>query len=545
MAVKHRIQEDSDKKDSAFKFDLCLVIVLIIYIILGLCLIKYYRYQINPDGISYISIAKKYLSGDFSNAVNGYWGPLISWLLMPFLHFGMEPLLAAKVLNLIIGVVTIVALWVLSHRFSMSEPIRKVILFSAVPLVLSFAFSDITPDLLLACILLFYFNILFSADYAERINRGMLCGALGGIAYLAKSFAFPFFVFHFFVMNVIYYLRSESGFAKKKVLYNFLAGATVFAVVSGVWIGLLSNKYGEFTFSRAATVNYRNATDPSVKDISAFKGGFREPPDPIAVCSTDEPDFPEAQLNKLPDSVRDNRTNLGIRIKSQLKRAAACTKKTANILMAFSTLSFAIGIAYVLFWLQRFSIKAIQPEVLCSSVTFAIYAGGYSLIHVTPRYLWVICLLLLLMGGYVLFRLFQNKFFTRAKRIVVLTVFFLSFAIPASQVLRDYAYRGKWVYDMSQVLKSYIAPDRKVASNTNWAVSLFLSYHLRVRYYGVQEENISKMELKQQLEKYAIDYYLVWRDVASDFSFLSDYREITGGRIPWLRIYGLKKQRQP
>ncbi len=532
-----------EEKDLTSKFGFFLIVVLIAYTILGLCLIGYYRYQINPDGISYISIAQKYLNGDFSNAINGYWGPLISWLLMPFLRFGVEPLLAAKVLNLIIGAVTIVALWALSHRFSISESIRRVILFSAAPAILSFAFSDITPDLLLTCILLFYFNILFSADYTERVNSGVLCGALGGLAYLAKSFAFPFFISHFFVMNVIYYRRSESEFAKKKVLYIFLAGTATFAVISGVWTGLLSNKYGEFTFSRAATVNYRNATDPSVKDISPFKGGFREPPDPIAICSTDEPDFPESQLNQLPGSVLDNRTNLGIRVKSQLKRAAACTKKTADILMAFSPLSLPIGIAYVLFWLRRLNIKVMQPEVLYPSVTFVLYAGGYSLIHVTPRYLWVICLLLLLMGGYLLFRLFQDRFFTKTRKLVLLAVFFLSFTIPASQVLRDYAYRGKGVYDMSRVLKSYIAPNRKVASDTNWGISLFLSYHLGVRYYGIQEENISKMELKQQLEKYAIDYYLVWRDVASDFSFLSNYREITGGRIPWLRIYALKKQR--
>ncbi len=534
------------KKSLTLNFDFRLAVVLIIYTILGLCLIKYYRYQINPDGISYISIAQKYLNGDFSDAINGYWGPLISWLLMPFLYFGLEPLLAAKVLNLIIGLITIVVLRALSHRFSMSELIRTVILFSAIPLVLSFAFSDITPDLLLTCILLFYFTVLFGANYAERINKGILCGALGGIAYLAKSFSFPFFISHFFIMNVLHYLRSEPKHAKKKVLYSFLTGAATFAVISGVWIGLLCNKYGEFTLSRAGTVNYRAVTDPSIQGISPFKGGFREPPDATAVSSVDEPGFPEAQIDKLRSSMDgnvSNRTNFGIRLKNQLKRASECTKKTANILMTFSPLSLAIGIAYVLFWLQRFNIKAIQPEVLYSSITFALYAGGYSLIHVTPRYLWIICLVLLLMGGYVLFRLFQNKFFTKMRRMVLLAVFFLSFVVPASQVLRSYANRGKWIYDLSRVLKDGVTPNCKIASNTNWASSLFLSYHLGVRYYGVQEKNISEIELKRQLEKYAIDYYLVWSGAASDFSFLSNYQDITGGRIPWLKIYGLKKPR--
>ncbi|MHC4720172.1 MAG: hypothetical protein ACYSYT_06835, partial [Planctomycetota bacterium] len=58
--------------------------------ILGGALVGHYRYQINPDGISYISVAQKYLAGDFAGAINGYWGPLYSWLLMPFLYFGIE-----------------------------------------------------------------------------------------------------------------------------------------------------------------------------------------------------------------------------------------------------------------------------------------------------------------------------------------------------------------------------------------------------------------------------------------------------------------------
>ncbi|MHC4572433.1 MAG: hypothetical protein ACYS0C_10215, partial [Planctomycetota bacterium] len=60
-----------------------LVVVLLIYLVAGISILKYYRYLVNPDGISYISIAQKYINGDFSNAVNGWWGPMLSWLLVP------------------------------------------------------------------------------------------------------------------------------------------------------------------------------------------------------------------------------------------------------------------------------------------------------------------------------------------------------------------------------------------------------------------------------------------------------------------------------
>ncbi|MBA7706669.1 hypothetical protein ES703_115524 [subsurface metagenome] len=347
-------------------------------------------------------------------------------------------------------------------------------------------------------------------------------------------------------MNIIHYFRSETIQAKKKVVHNFLAGSIVFALISGVWIGLISNKYGEFTWSRAGTINLRAPTDPSVRGISPFKGGLREPPNASAVSSVEEPGFPETQIKELR-SARDgnvsNWTNLRIRVKNHLKRASECTKKTGTILMAFSPLSLVIGIAYVLFWLQRFSIKAIEPEVLYSSITVAIYTGGYSLVHVTPRYLWIICLVLMLMGGYVLARLFTSNFFTKTRRWALLVVFVLSFVVPASQSLKAKASVGRGMYGLGQALKNFIEPGSHVASNTNWGASLFLSYHLDCRYYGTQKKNISKTELKRDLEKYGIDYYLFWGGAAPDLRFLSNYEEITGGRIPGLRIYGLKKPR--
>jgi len=55
------------------------ILALVIYLILGittLFLLKDYQYPLNPDAISYICISQKYVSGDFSNAVNGDIGGL-------------------------------------------------------------------------------------------------------------------------------------------------------------------------------------------------------------------------------------------------------------------------------------------------------------------------------------------------------------------------------------------------------------------------------------------------------------------------------------
>lgn len=528
------------KNSSTFRFDFCLGLVVIIYLIIGLCLVGRYRYQINPDGISYISIAQKYLNGDFGNAINGYWGPMFSWLLTPFLAVGTEPLLAAKILNLLIGAAAIIALWVLTYRFEISGPIRTVILFLAVPVILSFAFSDITPDLVLMFLLLVYLGIIFKQDYAASTKQGALCGFWGGLGYLAKSYAFPFFISHFLIMNVLCYFRSETKQERKKVVQNFLTGVAVFAVISGVWIGLISNKYGELTFGTSGKTTYGAAAGGGRGSLGVYTEGFLEPPNATAINIWEDPSY----LKTPP------REPLGtaVFIEEQLKITAGNTQAIGSIFMDFSILSIAIGIAYLLFWLRRFNktiVRTIPAEVLYPTIATVLFSGGYSLIWVQARYLWVVCIMLMLMGGYVLSRLFENKFFTKTRQAALLVIFFLSFAVPALKELEAYANRGKGIYSLSEVLKSRIGQGQKIASNTNWPSTLYLAYYLGCKYYGVPKENITGAMLNSDLGKYGIDYFFAWGGTAGDYRLLSNYKEITGGGIPGLQIYDLKKQGQP
>ena len=66
-------------------------------------LFPWVRYRIDPDTISYISIAQKYLRGEWTDAVNGFWGPLYSWLLVPFLAAGSDPMSSVAVLSIVLG----------------------------------------------------------------------------------------------------------------------------------------------------------------------------------------------------------------------------------------------------------------------------------------------------------------------------------------------------------------------------------------------------------------------------------------------------------
>jgi 4-amino-4-deoxy-L-arabinose transferase-like glycosyltransferase len=407
-------------------------------------------------------------------------------------------------------------------------------LFSAVPVVWSFAFHFITPDLLLACMVLFYLVMISDRNYPQRLSKGILCGILGGLGYLTKSFVFPFFICHFFLMNVFYYFRIESKEDKHKVVHNFLAGAVAFALISGIWIGLISSKYGKLTYGTAGRANLAWQAAPDAKGTPVHWQGFVEPPNETAICAAEDPSY----LGTPPYNPFGSWANF----RHQMKLFAGNMKEIGNIFMRFSFLSLPIVVAYVLFWLRKFSLKTISVELFCPILTIILMVGAFSNLLVRERYLWVVNLLLILMGGYVLARVFENSFFAKM-RVAILIVFFLSFVVPASLALKERANTGKEIYSLSRILKDDIKPGGNIASKSGWPVVLYLCYHLDCKFYGLAKKDVTEAELKEDLKEYKIDYYFVWGGAAGDHNFLTDYVELTGGRFSIFRVFGLKKPR--
>ena len=70
--------------------------------------------QINPDGVAYLRIAGYYLAGDVGKAVSGYWSPLYSWLLVPWLAVGVRGLLATKLLAISLAVAWVIGMALLA-----------------------------------------------------------------------------------------------------------------------------------------------------------------------------------------------------------------------------------------------------------------------------------------------------------------------------------------------------------------------------------------------------------------------------------------------
>ncbi len=523
-------------------------VVFIAYALLIITCCHYMR--VTGDATIYLSIAEKYRAGDFANAVNGYWGPLLSWLLVPFLYFGSSHLFAINALNLIFGLLTLAGVWRLSHRFELSGSIRNVLLLALVPVLLFVSLIE-PMDFLLLCVLVYYLNVVFHKHYPQKTAHAVSAGLLGGLAYYSKPYGFPFFISHFLLISACHYFASSSKEHRNRVLRNLAAGFLVFSLMSGVWIALISSKYNHFTFSNQgrgvfASLGPGSEHDTLEKGDPIFYEGFFEPPNETAHVIYEDPSY----ARKKTWNPLTSRSML----KHYLGNFATNIFECLRIYESYSRLSVTIVIAYILLiFFQPASRLFTRGDLMYPLFTVILYTGGYMPFHFEIRYLWIVNILLLLMGGRVLHELFQSDFFKkRGMRNILLTLFLLSFIATPLKTSFDMG-RNSINSEMHSLggelgrrygIGGRIASNRQNVQRTvhdSWHKTFRLSYWLKGKYYGQPRENISDIELEEELHKYNIDYYFYWGDINDRPAVLSKYKEITKGEMPGLAIYSLRE----
>ena len=514
------------------KHNLDLISVLIIYFIIGFFLINYYQYGLNADSIAYITIAQEYLNGNFTCAINGYWSPLFSWLLIPFLPFSSSPqfnIYLARVLSLITGILTIIGVNLLISRFEIDKTSKTLVLFSLIPIILSFLSGLISPDLLVTTVLVYYLYIIFDSDYPNKKYAGILCGILGALAYLSKSYALPLFLAHFLLFNLIYYFKCTNKEKQRKIFKNLILGLMVFFVISGVWIALVSDKYGKPTFGTAGNYNYELVGPQSSGDF-VYYHGLIKPPNEFAVSAWEDPSYFKMKSWNVLESWNNFKYQIGLILSNIIKIISIF--EVASI---FSIIIFITGIIMVF----KFNInRASKNKLIYLITTILFYLGGYSLVLVEPRYLWLVNILLLIMGVYLLNLLFKVGSLKNNIKNVLLIFLILSFVINPVNALIMNVDVGKDSYTLSEALEHYNIHGN-LASNDDWRVSDYIAYYTGNKYYG-QTRNESYNDLKKELKSNNIDYYLVWGNSNENNNLSRDFKEVTNGTINLLRIYSVK-----
>lgn len=527
-------------KESNGKSVITLLLIIAIYSVLCLTTYRYERFT--ADTMLYVSIAQKYLAGDYQNAVNGYWGPLLAWLIVPFLYLGISDVLSLTLLYIVFGIMTFIGIWTLSFRFEIDGLTRKVILVASLPIILGF--SLVQPmDFLLVCILIFYLSIIFRGDYYGSVKSALSCGFLGSMAYLTKAYAYPFFIVHFLGMNVFHYLADLSNDRGEKIIKNTVAGFIMFFLISGSWIMVISDKYGYVTFSTMRKTNF-NAPGPEVKGgglefgVPVFTEGFFEPPNETAFVIWEDPSY----LRGKPWSAWQSKAHFIHFIKLTLKNVAEGLK----IFESFSSFSLIIIISYILLLIVNpFKSLFSKRDILYPLFTLALFSGGFLLFHFEPRYVWLSNVLLLLMGGQLIALLFQESFFkSKTRKYILIGFFIFSFIFVPSRFIMQTANSSvdREMYELSIELKKHnikgrFASNRHSAGHAPWHNTFRLAYWLNSRYYGERAEKISDAELVGELKKYKIDYYFYWGTNDAVPSFLDDFQDVTNNEIQGLKVF--------
>jgi hypothetical protein len=208
--------------------------------------------RINPDAVSYIRIAEYWRDGDWTLAINGYWGPLVSWLIAPLLAWIDRPLVACRIAMGFGAIVYFVSALRLMRVCGLSEKLVSAAAWVFFCFCLKWSVEVITPDLLMSGLMILGISIAVRSDRQRTKGTAFVAGAIYGMAYLAKAVALPIALMLAVLLPVL--RRVERSATTREVYRDACMTLCGLTIVALPWIAVLSSHYGAPTFSTSGAI---------------------------------------------------------------------------------------------------------------------------------------------------------------------------------------------------------------------------------------------------------------------------------------------------
>lgn len=504
----------------------------------ALCILVYpmQKYFIDADGISYISIALKYKAGNFKDGINGFWSPMISWIIALILFIIPNKILAAKVVGILIGGGVLYSVNLFAKLFSFTKKAELLIFCIAVPLMVCYSYYEVPVDFTLILFLLPYLYIVFHPSFFNHIKYPIIAGILGCLSYYAKQYAFPFFLLHFFVL-VLFRLISEKQLKSK---FHFLIiGYVAFLLTAAPWIYLISNKYQSgIIYGTTGKINFSQALNNEVRNINNKQGYFLKNPNPTAIDYTEDVFFIQGKYVGMFDSKQTFKNEIALIKKS-------ITDFLHQIVEMNLLIPFFFLLAIFLYYQNKLFDKQLKKIIGYCIITIVIYPSGYLLIHSEPRFFWIINILILFIGIKILELIsIKHQLSTIAKRIfaVLIVIFFL--ANPVLIFISE-CYRLQYITQVAEKLKNeYHISGNIFGEGGDYPdtqhIGLLLDAHTFIvnpKYY------FTKNDLKKELIRNHVNYYFYWhwhKNQSDTLTRFYGFEEITHGKIYGLQIFKIE-----
>ncbi|MBK6400090.1 MAG: hypothetical protein IPF75_18025 [Bacteroidetes bacterium] len=399
------------KKDS--------LLIIALYLLACMAVMPFVKWYIdNPDSLQYINVVQHILDGRFSLAVNGYWSPLISWFLLPFMIFFDDGIVAFKFLQMAIGIF-VIGKWLTFLTFvDIDIKWKRYLGFAIIPFMVSYSLLNLTPDLLFVGFL--FALIIELIRWLDKQSDGSKIGKIGALLFLTKSFGLPLFIF-LFCFSI--WMKSERipKITLKKILLPF-------GTISLLWILLLSVKYGKFTISESAKFNFTYEVAPTVGkqvQLPVIGNGLLPPANDYALSAWEEP-ASQIQLTPL-DPIGDFKYYLSI-INRNLQSIYFHDFR--------NQLGWVFIFFFIIYLIRKKSHEVIPLWIKISLLVICSIYFGYSLILVHERYIWICTLLFIPLTFYFVEKsLPTHTRISEFKIIVLIPILALLLKRPAKEVL--------------------------------------------------------------------------------------------------------------
>jgi hypothetical protein len=512
-------------------------LALLTYVVLLVPQIARHQNRIHADLIAYVRRATYLWQGDFYHFISGYWSPLICLSIAPLAEaFKMDGIHAAHIAIGIWGALLVVAFGLFLDTFTTLPRLWKLGAMIVVAAATSAVGSrNVTPDPILAAMLLLY----FAAKFHPRLQRPggyFLMGILGGFAYLAKAYGFPFVIVHLPASCLMLAKLAPTDAAAAggwlgrglKMAAIAMAG---FALIAGPWVAIISWRYGHFTFSTTGTIAHAIVGPPG--ESRRIFPPYVVPEDPYLIA-WENPELIEHHRWS-PLASRQNFVR-------QLEIIWFNAKSIGLVLRGFDLIWLTpvfLSVA-VLAAVSGKLLKGERWKIAWLLLTILLYCGGFLPVYFIPRYIhWLVMPLCLALGLMLIQQLRLGGLESKARLVRSAACILLGVSamiVIAGNFVKDMAARDSLVFrnianDFRKFgLKGPIAGNDRVKGFN-------VAYYAGEKYVALPLSG-DALEADRRLADAGVGIMLIWKeptptvDVAERPNIAADIR-----RLPrWKRI---------
>lgn len=467
----------------------------------------WFRYQINPDATSYFTIAAKYARFDLHHAINGYWGPMLSWLLVPFIWLHIDPSIGAR----IVSIASVTGLMLLTYAFLLRHQAGRIIatatsLIIAIMGAVWILAGPVTPDLLIAFLtVLFAFKLQVFISKPTR-RTAIQLGIVGAAMYFSKGFGF--YLFLAVCAFVIAWQLYQVGWKNyKPILQRWRPALITFIALTLPFICVLTVKYHHVTITNAGAYDHR-VFGPVVQGAQPqLTSGPLAPPNTTANTIWEDPTL---MTNLMPNwSPLQSRANLHYFAFSVFVRDLKVSMQAlydAGMLVTAGALLAILGC---------FGKKYRQENaifVLIGSMEIL----GYAVIFTDARYLWSMIILALTAAALWIAQLERTRFLSQRQLFLGAVIIIITMFVPVPRQIAS-AHRGADdSYDQALAIGKLIPSGSKVIAD-NFA-EYYSCYYRDLHCYSVLQTPPAgtAQSYYQQLKRTGITYYIDYHTRDSD-----------------------------